>query len=57
MGIYLNPGNEVFRRISSAEIFIDKSEVLNVTNGLIDADNNLICMSRARRFGKQSCRI
>ena len=52
MGIYLNPGNEVFRRISSAEIFIDKSEVLNVTNGLIDADNNLICMSRARRFGK-----
>ena len=52
MGIYLNPGNEMFRRTSSAEIYVDKSMLLKVTNSLIDADNNLICMSRPRRFGK-----
>ncbi|MBR6229129.1 MAG: AAA family ATPase [Eubacterium sp.] len=52
MGIYLNPGNEVFRRVSSADIFVDKSGMLRVTNDMIDADNNLVCMSRARRFGK-----
>ena len=52
MGIYLNPGNEMFRRATSAEIYVDKSMLLKVTNRLIDADNNLICMSRPRRFGK-----
>ena len=52
MGIYLNPGNEMFRRAASAEIYVDKSMLLKVTNRLIDADNNLICMSRPRRFGK-----
>lgn len=52
MGIYLNPGNEMFRRASSAEIYVDKSMLLKVTNRLIDADNNLICMARPRRFGK-----
>ncbi len=52
MGIYLNPGNEMFRRASSAEIYVDKSLLLKVTNSLIDADNNLICMARPRRFGK-----
>ena len=52
MGIYLNPGNEIFRRIRRADIYVDKSGMINITNSLLDSDNNLICMSRPRRFGK-----
>ncbi len=52
MGIYLNPDNEVFRRIVSAQIYIDKTKMLAVTNRMLDSANNLICMSRPRRFGK-----
>lgn len=52
MGIYLNPGNEVFRRITSAEIYVDKSMLLNETNRMLNSANNYICMSRPRRFGK-----
>lgn len=52
MGIYLNPGNEVFRRITSAEIYVDKTGLLAVTNKMINSANNYICMSRPRRFGK-----
>ena len=52
MGIYLNPGNEVFRRITSADIYVDKTMMLHVTNQFIDKGNNYICISRPRRFGK-----
>ena len=52
MGTYLNPGNEVFRRIVSARIYVDKSGLLEVTNSMLDTADNYICMSRPRRFGK-----
>lgn len=52
MGIYLNPGNEVFRRITSAEIYVDKSMLLEVTNNMLDTVNSYVCVSRPRRFGK-----
>ena len=52
MGIYLNPGNEVFRRITSAEIYVDKSMLLAETNMMLNSVNDYICMSRPRRFGK-----
>ncbi|MBQ8956177.1 MAG: AAA family ATPase [Lachnospiraceae bacterium] len=52
MGIYLNPGNEVFRRVVSADIYVDKSMLLDATNKMLDSANNYICMSRPRRFGK-----
>ena len=52
MGIYLNPGNENFKRIINAEIFVDKTMMIRDTNKLINSTNNLICVSRPRRFGK-----
>lgn len=52
MGIYLNPGNEVFRQIVSADLYIDKTMLLRETNRLLDSANKYICMSRPRRFGK-----
>ena len=52
MGIYLNPGNEVFRRIASADIYVDKTMMIRETNRMIDTENTYICISRPRRFGK-----
>ncbi|MBQ9061788.1 MAG: AAA family ATPase [Eubacterium sp.] len=52
MGIYLNPGYENFRRIVSADIYVDKTMLIKETNRMIDIGNNYICMSRPRRFGK-----
>ena len=52
MGIYLNPGNEVFRRTLAADIYVDKTMMLRVLNSFIDKGNNYVCISRPRRFGK-----
>ena len=52
MGIYLNPGFENFRRILSADIYVDKTMMIRETNRFIDIGNNYICISRPRRFGK-----
>ena len=54
MGIYLNPGNESFRKAVKREIYVDKSllikKVWNDSNNI----NNYICISRPRRFGKST---
>ena len=52
MGIYFNPGNENFRRILCADIYVDKTEMIHVMNQFIDKGNNYVCISRPRRFGK-----
>ena len=52
MGIYLNPGNENFRRTLAAEIYVDKTGMISVMNRFIDRANNYVCISRPRRFGK-----
>ena len=52
MGIYLNPGYENFRRTLAADIYVDKTMMIDVINRFIDKGNNYICMSRPRRFGK-----
>lgn len=51
MGIYLNPGNSGFQRILKSE-YIDKTGLIRQINDLIGTANNLICISRPRRFGK-----
>lgn len=52
MGIYLNPGNENFRRSLAADIYVDKTMMLDVLNGFMNKGNNYVCISRPRRFGK-----
>lgn len=51
MGIYLNPGNSGFQRIINSE-YVDKTGLIDRINGSINTVNNLICISRPRRFGK-----
>ncbi len=52
MGIYLNPGNERFRQARNSVIYIDKSEMIKLTNGKLSSEQKDICISRPRRFGK-----
>ena len=52
MGIYLNPGNEVFAEIRNSSIFVDKSMMIKEINRFMDDGNKYVCLSRPRRFGK-----
>jgi len=52
MGIYLNPGNENFKGTLKADIYVDKTMMIDVINRFIDKENKYICISRPRRFGK-----
>jgi len=52
MGIYLNPGNVNFKEIVSADIYVDKTMMIDVTNCFIDKGKKYVCFSRPRRFGK-----
>ena len=51
MGIYINPGNEVFR-VKRNDTYIDKSGLIGVVNQTIGKRYKLSCISRPRRFGK-----
>ena len=51
MGIYLNPGNSGFERITN-NAYVDKTGLIGFINNTIDTTKNLICISRPRRFGK-----
>ena len=51
MGTYLNPGNSGFERIVRSG-YIDKTGMIDLINKRIGTTDNLICISRPRRFGK-----
>lgn len=51
MGIYLNPGNSGFAQICRGE-YVDKTGLAGLINQRINGPENLICISRPRRFGK-----
>ena len=51
MGIYVNPGNIAFQRINNSE-YVDKTQLIDLINARIDTNNNLVCISRPRCFGK-----
>lgn len=52
MGILLNPDNSDFKRAINSKIYIDKSELIQYTNSVINTEQRFICVSRPRRFGK-----
>lgn len=52
MGIYLNPGNDGFARAVRSEIYVDKTGLIAYTNKYINTEQEYICVSRPRRFGK-----
>lgn len=52
MGVYLNPGNDLFRESLKSEIYVDKTGFLAYLNRVIGTEQKNICVSRPRRFGK-----
>lgn len=52
MGSYLDPGNEKFLRAVRSEIYVDKSGLIRYTNQVLNTQQQFICVSRPRRFGK-----
>ena len=52
MGIYLNPGNGLFKIALNSQIFVDKSNLIEVTNRCVGTMQRFVCVSRPRRFGK-----
>ena len=52
MGLYVNPGNEGFRRAINSKIYVDKTGLLADLNEYLNTETSFLCVSRARRFGK-----
>lgn len=52
MGIYLNPGNIGFWKSVRSEIYVDKTGLIACTNKVINTEEQCVCVSRPRRFGK-----
>lgn len=52
MGIYLNPGNRGFWKAIRSEIYVDKTGLIALTNKYLNTQQQYLCVSRPRRFGK-----
>jgi len=57
MGIYLNPGNESYKEAIQAEIYVDKTMMIDVLNGFMDKGNKYICASRPAALARPSPEI
>lgn len=53
MNMYLNQDNVLFQFSRNSE-YIDKSELITLTNRVIDTYDCCICVTRPRRFGKST---
>ena len=52
MGLFVNPDNRAFQNALNAEIYVDKTGLIESTNRFLDTPQAFICNSRPRRFGK-----
>ena len=51
MAEYINKGNDGFKKARRSE-YVDKSELIAFVNASLGTEQNMICVTRARRFGK-----
>lgn len=51
MGRYINIGNDSFRKARNSE-YVDKSPLISYVNRALFTEHNMLCLTRARRFGK-----
>jgi len=52
MGIYLNRNSVDFQMAVNSEIYVDKSMLIEYANKKLNTEQQFICVSRPRRFGK-----
>ena len=48
MGIYLNPGNALLKKLTNSKIYIDKSLLIKELNELVNTGDCFVCVSRPR---------
>ena len=54
MGIYLNPGNDLYLKTYNDKVFVDHSLLIELTNKVNDTGDNMLCILRPRQFGKST---
>jgi hypothetical protein len=52
MGMFLNRGNEEFARAVNSGLYVDKTDMIDFLNQVINTEQSYVCVSRPRRFGK-----
>ena len=52
MGLFVNPDQSAFQSALNAQIYVDKSGLIEYTNSVLESTDAFICNSRPRRFGK-----
>lgn len=52
MGTYLNPGKAAYQMAVNSEIFIDKTEMIQYINSVVNTQQRFVSVFRPRRFGK-----
>lgn len=52
MGIFLNPGKQNFMMSVNSEIYVDKTEMIQYLNTVVNTQQRYVSVSRPRRFGK-----
>ena len=52
MGTYLNPGKDSYQMAVNSRIFIDKTDMIQYLNTVVNTQQRYVSVSRPRRFGK-----
>ena len=52
MGTYLSPGSQRYHMTVNSKIFVDKTEMIQFLNSIINTQQRFVSVSRPRRFGK-----
>jgi hypothetical protein len=52
MGIYVNPGKQNYMMSVNSEIYVDKTEMIQYLNTVVNTQQRFVSVSRPRRFGK-----
>lgn len=52
MVIYLNPGNRRYRIALNSQIYVDKTEMIQFINSVVNTNQRYVSVSRPRRFAK-----
>ena len=52
MGIVLDPSTVNFQKSLNSEIYVDKTMLIEILNSKVNTQDEYVCVSRPRRFGK-----
>ena len=50
MGIFLNPGKQLFTFALNSPIYVDKTALIAETNALVNTEKRFLCVSRLEQY-------